>query len=259
MLKNGKTTKKAKHLNLKWVCLFSCALIVCMVATFSITMAYFGGSSDSMNASLMIKNIVEVGKTAAQSSVSMDSYMIPGVNILPVCKVTVMSSVKDSSGKVDKNLITNALLRVKVSFSGDMATYLSDSGTDVYFDVYNTATASGLTDSGNIIGRLLKDGTSGYWYLVSDKTATSLSAKSELKELKLTENVNANNYGAVTLMFKMKFMVSSEFTNDSANKTAIATVTFEAVQSEYYDMNTGAKLPNTFEEAQKIFDYDYGD
>ena len=62
MLENGNTTKQKKRLSLKWVLLFSCALLITMVITFSITLPYLGGSSDQMSASLYLKSPLYVGK-----------------------------------------------------------------------------------------------------------------------------------------------------------------------------------------------------
>lgn len=241
MLENGKTTKKKKRLNYKWVLLFSCALLVCMVATFSITLAYFGGSSEKMTMSLFIKSPLYIGKTASQSKIDMDGYMVPGVNVEPVCQLTVMSG---NEGTFVAESVTNGVVRLDIDFTGDMASFLSTEGT--YVDVYKTATTAGMTDA-NKVARLVRHSTDGYWYMIADKTATTISNSTLLYEVPLS-----SNSGVVTLMFKLNFTVSTSFTNDKGGKQATATINYKAVQSEYYAGTTTRKTL-TYENMLSVF------
>jgi len=241
MQENGKPTKQKKRLNLKLVLLFSCALLVCMVITFSITLAYFGGSSDTMSASLYLKSPLYIDKTATKTNIDLAQYMIPGVNVLPTCELTLMSGTELTDFKSDA--VTNALVRAKVSFSGDMASYLSIGVA--YADVYKTATASGMTDA-NKVARLVKH-SDNYWYIVADTSATSVTDSSLMYVVPLS-----TNSGTASLMFKLQFNVATTFTNDKGGKTATATVEFKAIQADFYSGSETA-LAKTIANAKTIF------
>lgn len=243
MLENGKQTKQKKRLNLKLVLLFSCALLVCMVITFSITLAYFGGSSDSMSATLYLKAPLEIGKETSQSKLDLTQYMIPGVNVKPTCEITLMSGTHLAN--FDKNAVTNGLLRAQITFGGAMASYLSEGVT--YTDVYRTASVSGMTEA-NLVARLVKH-SDNYWYLVDSTTATTITDQSLLYEVPLSDTSN----GTLTLMFYLQFNVSTTFTNEKGGQQATATVAFKAIQSEYYN-GTNTALAKTIANYKKVFE-----
>lgn len=244
MLENGNISKQKKRLNLKWVLLFSCALLITMVITFSITLAYFGGNSEQMSASLYFKSPLYVDKAETKTSISMAKYMVPGVNVIPTCELTLYSGNGDN---FNKDATTDALVRLKVTFSGDMGEYLSEGIT--YADVYKTATASGMIDS-NKVCRVVKHPTDGYWYFVNDTTATTVNNTTVLYEVPLS-----SNGGELTMMFKLSFSVASTFTNADGGKTATATVEFKAIQSLFY---SGGETPleKTYANAKTVFDKD---
>lgn len=244
MLENGNTTKQKKRLSLKWVLLFSCALLITMVITFSITLAYLGGSSDKMSASLYLKSPLYVGKETSQTNISMDKYMIPGVNVIPTCELTLMSG---NGEDFNKDATTDALVRAKVTFTGNMGKYLSEGVT--YADVYKTATASGMIDS-NKVCRIVKHPSDGYWYFVNDKTATTIADSTLLYEVPLS-----SNGGELTVMFKLSFAVSTSFTNADGGKTATATIEFKAIQSLFYNGGETA-LAKTYANAKTVFNKD---
>ncbi len=242
MQENGKPTKQKKRLNLKLVLLFSCALLVCMVITFSITLAYFGGSSDSMSASLYLKSPLYIDDDATKTNISLDKYMIPGVNILPTCELSLKSGTELTN--YNPEAVTNALVRLKVDFAGDMASYLSVGVA--YADVYKTATASGMTDA-NKVARLVKH-SDNYWYVVADTSATSVTASSLMYVVPLS-----TNSGTASLMFKLQFNVATTFANDKGGKTATATIEFKAIQADFYE-GSSTPLDKTIANAKKIFD-----
>lgn len=238
---NGKPTEQKRRVSIKWVLLFSCALLICMVITFSMTLAYFGGSSDTMTMSMYLKSPLYIGKETTQSKLDLADYMIPGVNLLPTCELTVMSG---NEGTFVAEAVTNAVVRLDVQFTGDMASYLSTGTT--YADVYKTATVNGMTDA-NRVARLVKHSTDGYWYMVADTSATSVANSTLLYEVPLS-----SNNGVVTLMFSLQFNVSEKFTNDKGGKQATASVNFKAVQSEYYAGTTTRKTL-TYENMLPVF------
>jgi len=102
--KQRQNTKK-KHFSARWVLIFACALILCVMVTFSMTMAYFGGVSNGLKAEFQLKSGINLkGKSGSDyQKMTIDGgYMIPGTTISSFCLVTIESGI-DKDGNFDEN------------------------------------------------------------------------------------------------------------------------------------------------------------
>jgi len=247
--------KKIGRLNARWVLVFSCALILCVMITFGFTMAYYGGKSNGLTGQFTLKSGIEfkenVTGTDYQKVDIGSDYMVPGTVLNPFCLVTVTSGIADFL-----NTSVNGLLRASFSTDGDMKDFVTVQ--DGVYDVYMGSTQADMTDT-NHIGRLIK-AEDGYYYLVKDKTATTITNDTLLYE------IPCKSYsGQVSLVFNMTININNassadssvEFENSHMGKTASFVGSFQVIQAEFYDAEFEGGLnpmDQTYENAKPLFD-----
>ena len=242
--------KKIGRLNARWVLVFSCALLLCIMITFGATMAYYGGMSGGLTGEFILKSGIEFKENVTGNDfqmVEIDSeYIVPGTVINPLCLVTITSGTSNH-----QQTAVNGLLRASFSTTGDMKDFvsISDAVVEIYF-----GNSEGVMVDANKVARLIK-APDGYWYAVKDTTATSITNSTLLYEIPCT-----SNSGVVSLIFKMSVDVNNlstdgetEFVNDYLGKTATFTANFTVIQAEFYGASA-TPLDQTYANAKPIFD-----
>ena len=134
----------------KWASILTIAtsLILCMIATFSLTLAFFGGNSTASLGTITLKTGVKVGAsvTATDNTIK----VVPGQQI----EINATGTVEPYSSE---GTVTSALLRVKFEVGGTMTV------TPV-FDTSQSITLK--TADGDKTGYWVNGGD-GYYYLCS--------------------------------------------------------------------------------------------
>lgn len=255
MENKNNTRKKIGRLDARWVLILSCALILCVVVTFGVTMAYFGGHSTGLTGQFTLKSGIEFKENVAGTDYQKidigSDYMVPGTVLNPFCLVTVTSGTADFL-----NTAVNGLLRAKFSTDGDMKNFVDVK--DGVYDVYMGSTKADMIDS-KLVGRMIK-AEDGYYYLVKDTTATTINNDTLLYE------IPCKSYsGQVSLVFNMALTINNTssansnlvFDNSYQGKTASFVGDFQVIQAEFYDPEFQGglnPLDQTYENAKQIFD-----
>lgn len=254
MEKMGNGKKRNSRLNARFVLLFSVALMLVVMCTFGMTMAYFGGKSRSYTANFILKagiNFKEnVSGTDYQKLTFSSDVLIPGTSINSNCLITITSGTADVA-----NTSIDGLLRVGFSFTGNMAGFVSLNYSDAHpIYVYKGTTASDMTEANKVARLVQAEGADTYYYLVAT-SVTSIEDTTELYEIPCT-----TNNGEVSLIFDLSFSVNNVstdggviFDHNQSGKTAEFTADFAVIQSDFYTTST-TPLEKTYENAKPIFD-----
>ncbi len=183
------------------------SFVLCIGATFGITMAYFGGTDSKSLSNITLKTGIVIGASISADSSVQNSLVVPSQPVTVTATGSVTAATDNGASAVNA---VKGLVRAKFSVAGE--------GT---FASGFTVTTDGETDD------WYKDGD--YYYLVSSGTT--------LKE------VTAG--GSVTI--SGKFTVPSTLNNSNSGQAVSITVTFEVVQSELWDAsgNKVEKTVNT--------------
>lgn len=261
MENNRAQNTKKKHFNARWVLVFSCVIMLSVMITFGMTMAYFGGRSNGLSGEFQLKagiTLKDKSGTDYQKLTIDGDYMVPGTTLTSFCLVTVTSGVSEVSGVFNENMAVNGLMRVQFSVGGDMKGFISVS--DKVYNVYKGTTKSAMTDS-NLVCKLIKHPTDGYWYFV-DKDATAVNDSTMLYDIPCL-----TNGGVVSMVFNVDMTVSNtssesgsmEFTHDNTTgKTAQFAANYKVIQSEFYTAENGKDpLDQNYKNAVSVFNAGY--
>ena len=260
MENNRAQNTKKKHFNARWVLVFSCVIMLSVMITFGMTMAYFGGRSNGLSGEFQLKagiTLKDKSGTDYQKLIIDGDYMVPGTTLTSLCLVTVTSGVSDM-GVFNEDVAVNGLMRVQFAVSGDMQGFVSVS--DNVYNVYKGTSQSAMTDD-NLVCKLIKHATDGYWYFV-DKDATAVNDSTMLYDIPCL-----TNGGVVSLVFNVEMTVSNtssaasgvEFTHDNTTgKTAQFSASYKVIQSEFYTAEHGKDpLDQNYENAVSVFNAGY--
>ncbi len=187
------------------------ALILCMGATFGITMAFFGGNSTAELANITLKTGVKVGASAVTNA--SNNLLVPGQ------PVTVTATAKVEPYATTGTVVP-ALLRAKINLNGDDAVKLTVSPESV-------TVGSG---SSSQTGYWVENTEDGYFYLCTSEAKSPVGTTQLLKFTPPAAGVNINLKGT----FKVPF----EYQNDSSGKAFTSKAIFEVAQGELYNGGT---------------------
>ena len=255
-LEKRKTRKN--RFNARFVLLLSCALILAVVVTFGVTLAFFGGASTGYSAEFILKSGIEFKENAPDTdyqSVTFDNdYMVPGTVLNALCHMTIVSGEADDI----ENTAVNGLVRTMFTLSGDMMEFLTLDDSDPIY-VYTGSARGDMTDA-NKVARIVK-ADDNFYYIVGVDTA-AITRTTLLYEVDCI-----TGGGQVDLIFNIPIVVNNiatdgtEFTYDnvinketSTELAATLTAKFQVIQSKYYSTSTTPD-PQDYEHAKVVFDY----
>lgn len=226
------------------VAVVTTAFLVCILATFGVTMAYFGGVSGANSATMTLKTAVWVNASATTSATS--GYVSPSQAIERKCVVKVKSSNTSSGTAItDANKGSNSLLRAVITWNVGSGITIDGSSVTSYDVTLGTSTT--------VVAKLMKwsSGTDAdnNWYLV-DKSTTTVSSSSTMY------TINSAS-GEQTLNFTMKLVIPDTITNatvsgSETSKTITVSVTYNVIQADFYG-GTATALAKTVGNAKAIF------
>ena len=198
----------------KWASILTIAtsLILCMIATFSLTLAFFGGNSTASLGTITLKTGVKVGAsvTATDNTIK----VVPGQQI----EINATGTVEPYSSE---GTVTSALLRVKFEVGGTMTV------TPV-FDTSQSITLK--TADGDKTGYWVNGGD-GYYYLCST-TANATVGNTTL--LRFTPVNTTTDSAKTKAVLAGDFQVPTTLTNADSGKDLTVSATFEVIQGEIY-------------------------
>ena len=138
----------------KWASLLTIAtsLILCIISTFGITLAFFGGNASANLSTITLKTGIEIG-AAIESSVG-SAKVVPGQPV----KITATGTVSATElGSADANNAVDGVVRAKFNVGNELG--------EVTIDGNNTD--------------FWADGNDGYYYLVTAANGTTLRTVSK--------------------------------------------------------------------------------
>ena len=209
----------------KWASILTIAtsLILCIVATFSLTLAFFGGNSTANLGTITLKTGVKVG--ASVTATDNTTKVVPGQQI----EINATGTVEPYSSE---GTVTSALLRVKFEVGGTMTVT----------PVFDTATGITLkTADGDKTGYWVNGGD-GYYYLCST-TANATVGNTTL--LRFTPVNTTTDSAKTKAVLAGDFQVPTNFTNTDSGKHLLVSATFEVIQGEIYAGTSSAPLADT--------------
>ena len=198
----------------KWASILTIAtsLILCIVATFSLTLAFFGGNSTASLGTITLKTGVKVG--ASVTATDNTTKVVPGQQI----EINATGTVEPYSSE---GTVTSALLRVKFEVGGTMTV------TPV-FDTTQSITLK--TADGDKTGYWVNGGD-GYYYLCST-TANATVGNTTL--LRFTPVNTTTDSAKTKTVLAGDFQVPTTLTNADSGKDLTVSATFEVIQGEIY-------------------------
>lgn len=196
-MKNKKNKKKIIS-----IVALAASFVLCIGATFGITLAYFGGSDKADLTAITLKTGVTVG--AAASSTVSNNLVVPGQPVDITCTATI--NAYSGEGATAANAVPG-LLRAKFTTGGTAS-------------VTATISTAEVTTSGSQKGYWVNGGD-GYYYFCTT------AAGKQLQPITATSQQ--------TVEMKGSFTVPTDFDNDDSGKTFTATVIFEVAQGELYN------------------------
>lgn len=209
-MKNKKNKKKILS-----IVALAASFVLCIGATFGITLAYFGGNASAKMTAITLKTGVTVG--AAATATATNNLVVPGQPVTINCTATI----SPYSAGAASNAVPG-LLRAK------FVTNPAEEGKTA-MNVTATIGTAKVTTSAGQEGYWVKDGD--YYYF-----CTSASGK-QLVSLTATEEQ--------TIAMTGSFTVPTTLDNTNGGETFSATVIFEVAQGELYngaDLISGASL-----------------
>ena len=198
----------------KWASILTIAtsLILCMIATFSLTLAFFGGNSTASLGTITLKTGVKVG--ASVTATDNTTKVVPGQQV----EINATGTVEPYSSE---GTVTSALLRVKFEVGGTMTVT----------PVFDTAQSITLkTADGDKTGYWVNGGD-GYYYLCSTTANATVGNTTLLRFTPVNTTTDSNKTKAV---LAGDFQVPTTLTNADSGKDLTVSATFEVVQGEIY-------------------------
>ena len=198
----------------KWASILTIAtsLILCMIATFSLTLAFFGGNSTASLGTITLKTGVKVG--ASVTATDNTTKVVPGQQI----EINATGTVEPYSSE---GTVTSALLRVKFEVGGTMTVT----------PVFDTAQSITLkTADGDKTGYWV-NGDDGYYYLCSTTANATVGNTTLLRFTPVNTTTDSNKTKAV---LAGDFQVPTTLTNADSGKDLTVSATFEVIQGEIY-------------------------
>ena len=215
------------------------AFVVAIGATFGITMAYFGGKSNTSTGAITLKTGIWVNSKDI-TGISATSYVVPSQIVEPECVLTIKSSKDKADAAITTDQASKALLRAELVITdGTGSGTISSAATAAYFAVY---------DSSNVqVGNFVKDTTDvtkNYYYFLPTAT-TTFADSATMQEIDTTD-------GELTYKFKIKIQIPSSLGNAAGGTKIDISVYYQAVQSDFYDAN-GDLIDKIVSNAKTIF------
>ena len=206
----------------KWASILTIAtsLILCIIATFSLTLAFFGGNSTASLGTITLKTGVKVG--ASVTATDNTTKVVPGQQI----EINATGTVEPYSSE---GTVTSALLRVKFEVGGTMTVT----------PVFDTAESITLkTADGDKTGYWVNGGD-GYYYLCSTTANATVGNTTLLRFVPVNTTTDSAKTKAV---LAGDFQVPTTLTNADSGKDLTVSATFEVIQGEIYAGTSSAPL-----------------
>lgn len=200
-MKNKKNKKKILS-----IVALAASFVLCIGATFGITLAYFGGNATASMTAITLKTGVTVG--AAASATATNNLVVPGQPVTINCTATI--SPYSGTGATAANAVPG-LLRAKFTTGGTASVTAAIAATKVTTSVSN--------QEGYWV-----DGGDDYYYFCTSASGKQLVAITATAEQ--------------TVTMSGSFTVPPEYDNDDSGKTFTATVIFEVAQGELWNGST---------------------
>jgi len=225
------------------VAVIATAFLLCIMATFGVTMAYFGGKSNQDSATMTLKTALWVNSKGLSSFSG--KYVSPSQALTQACEVSVKSSNQSTGTAVTGDAASDALLRATITWDlGGIAATGSSSASSFDVTVGSTAAAAKLMKwtSGT--------GADNNWYLV-DKSTTTMSGDATMYTIKCSSGAQTLKYNlTVTVPNSIK---NSDVSSSATSKTIKVTIQYSVVQADFYNSTTSA-VAKTVTNAKAIFD-----
>ena len=243
-----KKKQKKRKKRIISVAVIATAFLLCIMATFGVTMAYFGGKSREDSATMTLKTALWVNSKGLTSFSG--KHVSPSQALTQTCEVSVKSSNQSTGTAVTGDAASDALLRATITWNlGGIAATGSSTVTSFDVTVGSTAAAAKLmkwssgTDADN------------NWYLV-DKATTTMSGDATMYTIKTSA-------GEQKLKYNLTLTVPSSIGNDDVKDSATSkeikvTIQYSVVQADFYNSGTSA-VAKTVKNAKAIFNATTGD
>lgn len=215
------------------IAVIATAFVICIMATFGVTMAYFGGTSGAAKGEMTLKSAVWVN---GSSLTSFSGYVLPSQMKKQACTVKVKSAATSTGTALKDASATSALLRATItittsggasSIDNSVASFpVSVAGTTAYLVKYSA-------DDG---------GDNNYYLMTANATTGNMYVVDTSK-------------GEVTLTYTISIVIPSSIKNaDVAGGGKITvTVQYNVIQSDFYG-GTETAQAKTIANAKAIFD-----
>lgn len=213
------------------IAVIATAFVICIMATFGVTMAYFGGTSGAAKGEMTLKSAVWVnGGTLG----SFSGYVLPSQQVSQACEVKVKSANTSTGTATTGNAATKALLRATITITASGVTIPSSTSAPSSFTV----------TIGSATAYLVKHTDTNY-YLMSKNT---IGASDEMYVIDTSK-------GEATLSYTISIVIPDTITNANVGEGGKVTVTvqYNVIQSDFYGGTASAK-PRTVANAKTIFD-----
>ncbi len=212
------------------IAVIATAFVICIMATFGVTMAYFGGTSGAAKGEMTLKSAVWVnGSTLG----SFSGYVLPSQMKKQACTVKVKSAASATGTAVTGDPATKALLRATITIT-------SSGGVS---SITNSVANFPVTVAGTT-AYLVKHSDNNY-YLMSKST---IGTEDEMYVIDTSK-------GEVTLSYTISIVIPAEITNADVASGGKVTVTvqYNVIQSDFYGGTENA-MKRTVTNAKTIFD-----
>ena len=210
------------------IAVIATAFVICIMATFGVTMAYFGGTSGAAKGEMTLKSAVWVNGSSLSS---FSGYVLPSQLKTQACTVKVKSAATSTGAALKDASATSALLRATIT--------ITTSGGASSID---NSVASFPVSVAGTTAYLVKYTDNNYYLMTADATTGNMYVVDTSK-------------GEVTLNYTISIVIPASIKNaDVAGGGKITvTVQYNVIQSDFYG-GTATAQAKTIANAKAIFD-----
>ena len=210
------------------IAVIATAFVICIMATFGVTMAYFGGTSGAAKGEMTLKSAVWVNGSALTS---FSGYVLPSQLKTQACTVKVKSAATSTGAALKDASATSALLRatITITTSGGAAS------------IENSIASFPVSVAG-ATAYLVKYTDQNYYLMTANATTGNMYVVDTSK-------------GEVTLTYTISIVIPDTIKNaDVAGGGKITvSVQYNVIQSDFYG-GTATAQAKTIANAKTIFD-----
>lgn len=238
-MKNMEKKKQRRKIRLIKSLVLVVAFVVAISATFGITMAYFGGKSNTAQGTITLKTGIWVN-AKDPTTVGGVAYVVPSQPVESECVLTIKSSKLKTDEALKTDQASNALLKAEIAITDGTGGNIATTAAASFFKVY---ASNGTTHVGNFVKDTDETSKNVYYFLPTG--TESYSATALMQPIDTTD-------GEVTYKFKIKITIPSNLGNAAGGTEVKVSVTYQAIQADFYDTD-GKLIDKNITNAKTIF------